>query len=31
MDDWEKFSKTLLPEKEDIYGHLYMEDSTDAD
>ena len=30
MDDWEKFNKTSLPEKEDFYSHLYMEDITDA-
>ena len=31
IDDWEKFSKTLLPKKEDFYNHLNMEDITDAD
>ena len=31
MDDWEKFNKTSLPEKEDFYSHLNMEDITDAD
>ena len=31
MDDWEKFSETSLPEKEDFYSHLNMEDITDAD
>ena len=31
MDDWEKFNETSLPEKEDFYSHLNMEDSTDAD
>ena len=31
MDDCEKFSKTLWPEKEDFYRHLNMEDITDAD
>ena len=31
MDDWEKFSGTSLPEKEDFYSHLNMEDITDAD
>ena len=31
MDHWEKFIKTLLPEKEDFYSHLNMEDITDAD
>ena len=31
MDDREKFSETTLPEKEDFYSHLNMEDITDAD
>ena len=31
MDDWEKSNETLLPEKEDFYSHLNMEDITDAD
>ena len=31
MGDWEKFIETLLPEKEDFYSHLNMEDITDAD
>ena len=31
MDDWEKFSETSLPEREDFYSHLNMEDITDAD
>ena len=26
MDDWEKFNETSLPEKEDFYSHLNMED-----
>ena len=26
MDGWEKFNETLLPEKEDFYCHLNMED-----
>ena len=30
VDNWEKFNKTL-PEKEDFYSHLNMEDITDAD
>ena len=30
MDDWEKFSETSLPEREDFYNHLNMEDNTDA-
>ena len=31
MDDWEKFDEVWLPEKEDFYSHLNMEDITDAD
>ena len=31
IDDWEVFSETSLPEKEDFYSHLNMEDITDAD
>ena len=31
MDFWEKLNETLLPEKEDSYSHLNMEDMTDAD
>ena len=31
MDDWEKFNETSLPEKEDFYRHLNMEDITNAD
>ena len=31
MDDWEKFSEISLPEKEESYSHLNMEDITDAD
>ena len=31
MDDWEKFNETSLPEKQDFYGHLNMENITDAD
>ena len=31
MDDWKKFNKTLLLEKEDFYSHLNMEGTTDAD
>ena len=30
MNDWEKFKEKLLPEKEDFYSHLNMEDITDA-
>ena len=31
MDDWEKTNKKLLPEKEDFYSNLNMEDITDSD
>ena len=31
MDGWEKFNKRLLPETQDFYGHLNMEDITDVD
>ena len=31
MDDWEKFHEIKLPEKEEFYGNLNMEDVTDAD
>ena len=31
MDDWEKFNKTSLTEKEDFYRTPDMEDITDAD
>ena len=31
MDDWGKFNEISLPEKEDFYIHLNMEDITDAD
>ena len=31
MDVWEKFNKTSLPEKEDFYSHLNMEDISDVD
>ena len=31
MNDWEKFNETLLPEIENFYSHLNMEDITDAD
>ena len=30
MDDWKKFNETL-PEKEDFYSHLNMEEITNAD
>ena len=31
IDDWEKFNETLLPEKEDFYSHLNIEDITETD
>ena len=31
MDDWEKLNETSLPEKEEFYGNLNLEDITDAD
>ena len=31
MYDWEKFRENSLPEKEDFYSHLNMEDIADAD
>ena len=31
MDEWEKFNETSLPEKEEFYRNLNMEDITDAD
>ena len=31
MDDWEEFNDISLPENEDFYSHLNMEDITDAD
>ena len=31
MGDWEKFNETALPEKEEFYRNLNMEDITDAD
>ena len=31
MDDWEKFNETTLPEKEDFYSHINIEDISDAD
>ena len=30
MYDWEKSNETSLPEKEDFYSHLNMEDITDS-
>ena len=31
IDDWKKFDETSLPEKEDFYSNLDMEDITDGD
>ena len=31
MDEWEKFNETSLPEKEEFYRNLNMEDITDSD
>ena len=31
IDDWEKFNETSLPEKEEFYSNLNIEDITDAD
>ena len=31
MDDWVKFSETTLPEKEEFYSNLNMEEVTDPD
>ena len=31
MHDWRKLNETSLPEKEDVYSHLNMEDITEAD
>ena len=31
MDDWEKFNETTLPEKEEFYSNLNMEDITHGD
>ena len=31
MGEWEKFNETKLPEKEEFYSNLNMEDITDAD
>ena len=30
MDEWEKFNEKSLPEKEEFYSKLNMEDITDA-
>ena len=29
MDDWEKFTNTELPEKEEFYSNLNIKDITD--
>ena len=31
MDEWKKFNETTLPEKDDFYIRLNMEDITDTD
>ena len=31
MNDWKKFNETTLPEKEEFYSNLNMEDITNAD
>ena len=31
MNDWKRFNETSLPEKEDFYSYLNMENITDAD
>ena len=31
MDDWERFNETTLPEIEEFYSNLNIEDITDAD
>ena len=31
MDDWKKFNEISLPEKEDFYSYLNMEDIANAD
>ena len=31
IDDWEKFNKTTLPEKEQVYSNINVEDMTVAD
>ena len=31
MDNWEKYNNKWLPEKEDFYSHLNMEDITNVD
>ena len=31
MDDWQKFNETFLPEKEDFYSVINMENITNTD
>ena len=31
MGEWENFNELILPEKEEFYSNLNMEDITDAD
>ena len=31
MDEWEMFNEILLPQKEEFYSNLNMEDNIDAD
>ena len=31
MNGWKKFNETWLPEKEDFFSHLNMENITDTD
>ena len=31
MDDWEKFNEATLPEEEEFYSNLNLENITDAD
>ena len=31
MDSWQRFDETLLPDKEDFYSNLNMENITDSD
>ena len=31
VDDWDKFNGTTLPEKEEFYNNLNMEEITDVD
>ena len=31
IDDWKKFDGSLLPEREDFYSHINIEDITDVD